>query len=135
MELFADTSYWIALLNPLDALHKKATALSARHAMAQIVTTEMVLTEFANSFSEGGPHLRQAVATAIDLLRASRTVRVEPQTSQQFTSALQQYRRASDKGWSLTDCASFSLMENRGLQAALTHNHHFAQAGYIALLR
>lgn len=135
MELFADTSYWIALLNPLDALHEKAAALSAQHATAQIVTTEMVLTEFANSFSEGGPYLRRAAANAIDVLRASRTVRVEPQTSKQFVSALQQYRKASDKDWSLTDCASFAVMEGRGLQIALTHDHHFVQAGYIALLR
>jgi len=40
-----------------------------------------------------------------------------------------------DKGWSLTDCASFVIMEDEGLPAALTHDHHFEQAGFQALLR
>ena len=41
----------------------------------------------------------------------------------------------SDKGWSLTDCASFIIMEDEGLTIALTHDQHFIQAGLQALLR
>ena len=53
-EVFADTGYWIALLNGRDNLHSKARELSARFAGATIVTTEMVLTEFLNDL-DGGP--------------------------------------------------------------------------------
>jgi predicted nucleic acid-binding protein len=45
------------------------------------------------------------------------------------------YRRVPDKEWSLTDCASFALMRQRGVSEALAHDHHFEQAGFIALLR
>ena len=47
-EVFADTGYWIALLNERDSLHSKARELSARLVDSTIVTTEMVLTEFLN---------------------------------------------------------------------------------------
>jgi hypothetical protein len=39
-----------------------------------------------------------------------------------------------DKDWSLCDCMSFVLMRERGLDSALTVDHHFVQAGFIALL-
>ena len=60
--VFADTGYWIALLNPRDDLHQKASATSRDYTPNQIVTSEMVLTEFLNSFSDYGPGLRQAAA-------------------------------------------------------------------------
>ena len=40
-----------------------------------------------------------------------------------------------DKEWSLTDCASFLVMQGKGIQDALTHDHHFEQMGFRALLR
>lgn len=49
--------------------------------------------------------------------------------------ALKLYRDMADKNWSLTDCASFLIMEEEGLTAALTHDRHFAQAGFHTLLR
>ena len=44
--VFADSGYWIALVNPRDNLHQKAHAVLRDLRPAQIVTTEMVLTEF-----------------------------------------------------------------------------------------
>ena len=41
--LFADTSYWIALLNPRDELHIKAVAAAQNYSEDQVVTSEMVL--------------------------------------------------------------------------------------------
>lgn len=53
--VFADTGYWIALLNSRDGLHQRASAVSRDFSLDQIVTSEMVLTEFLNSFSDYGP--------------------------------------------------------------------------------
>jgi hypothetical protein len=45
------------------------------------------------------------------------------------------YAAREDKDWSLTNCISFTVMCDEGLQAALTHDQHFEQAGHKALLR
>jgi len=50
--VFADTSYWIALLNPRDDFHQKTSAISREYSPNEIVTSEMVFTEFLNSFSD-----------------------------------------------------------------------------------
>jgi len=44
------------------------------------------------------------------------------------------YLHRPDKEWSLTDCVSFIVMEERGLTEALAADHHFEQAGFTALL-
>ena len=132
--VFADTGYWIALLNPRDELHQKASTISRNYISNQIVTSEMVLTEFLNAFSDRGPRLRQAAAKAVASLRTSEIV-IFPQTTQLFERAVQRYQEMADKSWSLTDCASFIIMEDERLTSALTHDRHFGQAGFQTLLR
>lgn len=133
-QVFADTSYWIALVNPRDQIHAKAVSVTQQLSPARILTSEMVLAEVLNSFSDGGP-LRHAVGGMVQRLRSNRDVIIVPQTSEQFESALRRYKQAGDKSWSLTDCASFQVMEAEQIQAALTHDQHFAQAGFETLLR
>ena len=133
--IFADTSYWIALFNPHDELHARAVAAAQSYSQDQIVTSEMVLVEFLNGFSDRGPRLRPAASKAVKTLRSNPNVTVIPQTSDQFDRALSRYEERIDKDWSLTDCASFLIMEAEGIGAALTHDQHFAQAGFQALLR
>jgi predicted nucleic acid-binding protein len=57
-QVFADTGYWIALLNPRDELHKLAREVSATLGSTQIVTGEWVLTELLNCLVERGTQLR-----------------------------------------------------------------------------
>lgn len=133
--VFADTSYWIALLNPRDELHQRASTASRDFSSQQIVTSEMVLTEFLNSFSDYGPRLRQAAVKAVVSLRETPQILILPQTSKLFDKALKRYQDMTDKSWSLTDCASFLIMEEERLTGALTHDRHFAQAGFQVLLR
>ncbi len=133
--VFADTGYWVALLNPRDDLHQRASAATHDYRPNQIVTSEMVLTEFLNGFSDYGPRLRQAAARAVASLRDTSQIVIFPQTSQLFEKALKRYQDMTDKSWSLTDCASFLIMEEERLTAAFTHDRHFAQAGFQALLR
>jgi predicted nucleic acid-binding protein len=133
-QVFADTSYWIAVVNPRDQLHGKAVSVTRQLSSMKIMTSEMVLVELLNSFSDSGP-LREAVGSMVRGLRQSRELTIVPQTAEQFQSALLRYRQAADKSWSLTDCASFQAMEGEGIKAALTYDLHFAQAGFETLLR
>jgi predicted nucleic acid-binding protein len=132
-QIFADTSYWIGLVNPRDQIHQKVIKITQQLFSVRLLTTEMVLGELLNSFSDSP--FRRAVAGMVLKLRSDRNVRIVPQTSEQFESALRRYKQAADKSWSLTDCASFEVMEAEQIQAALTHDQHFAQAGYETLLR
>jgi len=47
----------------------------------------------------------------------------------------QPFAARPDTEWSLVDCLSFVVMKQRRLTQALTTDHHFAQAGFRALLR
>ena len=134
-EIFADTGYWIALLNPADALHTRAQELGAARQHDTIVTTEMVFCELLNHGSRAGADKRRLTAEAVATWTNHRLVNVLPQTTRQFQDALALYIGRPDQAWSLVDCASFLTMEQRGIREALAHDRHFQQAGFTALLR
>jgi uncharacterized protein len=133
--VFADTGYWVALLNSHDDLHNKALNLSKAVQPAHIVTSEMVLTEVLNDFSARGDRFRKVATELIHRLIADPNTTVIPQTTNQFKTALELYEARLDKAWSQTDCLSFKLMEEQNISEALAYDKHFAQAGFVALMR
>lgn len=134
-EVFADTGYWIALLNRNDSLNARARELSVTLQDATIVTTEMVLTELLNNASRRGSDRRRLTAEAVVTWTANTRLEVVPQTTEQFHAALELYHARPDQSWSLVDCASFIEMETRQIREALAFDRHFEQAGFTALLR
>jgi len=52
--VFVDTLYFVALFNPRDQWHERAFAASKLIADAKLITTEDVLVELLNFFSEYG---------------------------------------------------------------------------------
>lgn len=133
--VFADTGYWIALLDPQDTLHPKAINLSITLIQVQIVTSEMVLTEILNHFSKRGNFLRYAAANFIESLQENSAITIAPQTESIFQQALILYKQRPDQAWSHTDCSSFCIMQQQNILEALAYDKHFEQAGFIALLR
>lgn len=133
--VFADTAYWIAISNPHDSLHDRARQISRTLPSRHIVTSEMVFAEFLNDFGQRGEFLRRLAARLVERARTDRNVLVVGQTRRQFREALAFYSERYDKSWSLTDCASFRIMEQYGIREALTYDRHFEQAGFKALLR
>jgi predicted nucleic acid-binding protein len=51
-----------------------------------------------------------------------------------LTGAVELYQSRKDKSWGLTDCISFTIMNEAGITDALTADIHFQQAGFRALL-
>lgn len=131
--VFADTGYWEAVLNPNDKLHAKAQEASVALGKVRLLTTEMVLDELLAALSK--VPVRPFAIRGVEAIRSNPNVEVVPQTSLQFSTAFDRFRSMADKEWSLTDCASFNVMRERGLTDALAHDRHFEQAGFVALLR
>ncbi len=130
---FAGTAFFIALLDRRDGLHARSIAW-INHVQEPIATTEYVLCETLNSFSQS--RLRQAAAAFMSSLRSDKHLfRVFAVDSKLFNRGCDLYRDRLDKEWSLTDCISFVLMQETNIRQALTHDHHFEQAGFRALLR
>ena len=100
-----------------------------------VVTTQMALAEALNHLSREGGQLRYLAVQMVRELEDNPDVEIIPQTGSQFRATVQVYSARNDQTWSLTDCASFTVMEERGIIEALAYDRDFEQAGFIALLR
>ncbi len=130
-KVFADTFYFLALLNKNDEAHAKALQYSAL--IEQLITTEWVLTELADGLASSR-HRSVFLQTRQELL-ADADVQVIPLDVQLHEKGIRLYASRADKEWSLTDCISFVVMQREALTEALTGDHHFEQAGFVALLK
>lgn len=66
---------------------------------------------------------------------ANPNARIEPCSDQLLQEGIDLYDQRPDKDWSLTDCISFVVMRKQSITEALTGDHHFEQAGFVALLK
>lgn len=130
--VFADTVYYLALVNPRDQYAAAATRFTAEFSGA-FVTTAWVLTEVANALARA-PNRSLFVELYHDLAEDAR-VMIVPANSEVFEQGIELYSQRPDKDWSLTDCLSFHVMREYGLTNALTADHHFEQAGFNTLLK
>jgi hypothetical protein len=78
MKAFADAVYFIALLSTRDRWHARAIAIN-RQPPGLLVTTEWVLTEVGDAFSQ--PGAPQQFIRLLDLLRQQPDVDIIPSTS------------------------------------------------------
>ena len=130
-EVFADSFYFIALLNRNDQHHALAID-SVSTLRSRLVTTHWVLIEVADAFSAVA--VRQRAARFVQDTLAGTTTTIVSDAESWFQQGMKLYAARPDKSWSLTDCISFAVMEARGIREALTGDHHFEQAGFVPLL-
>ncbi len=130
--IFADTFYFIAQFNRHDKSHEKATTFTNSF-QGRMVTTDWVIVELADAFAQ--PPNRTTFVALYHRLQGKKTLEIVPADRPLLSEGLQLYAQRPDKDWSLTDCISFVVMRQRNLTEALTGDHHFEQAGFIALLK
>ncbi len=130
--LFADTAFYIALLNQQDE-HFQIASTYAADVNQITITTEFVLLELGNYFSRA--QYRQNAFNLLNTLLQSDTTHIIPANSALFHEGLALYGSRKDKDWSLTDCCSFVVMKDHKLNEALTSDKHFEQAGFQYLLK
>ena len=130
--IFLDTWFILALLNARDAYHTLAHSLWPRTKAAhQLVTTEAVLVETCNGLARFN---RDGAATFARACMDDPRYEIVPLTERLLDRALLEYSTVADKEWGLTDCISFAVMRERGLQLVATGDHHFRQAGFVPLV-
>lgn len=130
--LFVDTFYYLALLNVKDSDHERAAAFSDS-TNVPLITTAWVLTELADGLCH--PTRRGRCTRFLNAVQQDPQTSIVPPSSELFDAGVELYEARSDKDWSLTDCISFVVMEQHQMNEALTADHHFEQAGFVALLK
>jgi predicted nucleic acid-binding protein len=129
--VFAESVFWIALVVKSDQYHSRAQAWSQR-ITGRIVTTWPVLSEVAATLSR--PTWRSVAVSLLDHVQQRSDIDIRGIDDDLWTRGWALFRDRPDKGWSLTDCISFLIMEEKRLSVALTADEHFRQAGYRAVL-
>ena len=129
--VFADTSFYIALLNHRDEHHRRACQFADEHP-GDFVTSAWIIMELADYLCNT-PN-RSLFLSMYEDLCADDRVTIVPFSTDLFDQGIKLYAARPDKNWSLTDCISFSMMERMKLREAAATDHHFVQAGFIALL-
>ncbi len=130
--ILIDTGYLIAILRPADELHLRALAWS-QAIREPLLVTEHVLWETINQLSS--PRERPAAHRMLAEITADRACQIIYASRDLFEVSVALHQQRPDKAWSLTDCASFQVMQEHGIHRALAYDHHFQQAGFDPLLR
>lgn len=136
-EVFADTQYFVAVLSESDDAHELATLHADELAKSQdtrLVTTDAVLMELLNAFAGRGAEARRRAAEFVSALLDDPAALVIAQTRDRLRRGIERYADRLDKGWSVVDCISMLVMEERAIGDALTHDNDFQQAGFRVLL-
>ena len=133
-EVFLDASYAVALSSSRDLHHGRAVALAERlkHAGTRLLTTRAVVLEIGNALAR--LRHREAAIRLLEAIDSDPQVEIVPLSDDLYRQAFDLYRSRPDKEWGLTDCMSFTVMQDRGLVDALTADEHYRQAGLRALL-
>ena len=132
-QTFADTSYWVAALDDKDQWFEQAMNAASEIGESEIVTTESVLIEVLNHFSDYRADIKDYVANYVEEILKDEETLVLLHSHETFQKALQLYKSRLDKGYSLTDCISMNAMREFGIIEVLTNDGHFHQEGFKKL--
>lgn len=130
-DVFIDTSYLIAALNPRDRNHETAMALKPALETVAPVLTNHVLGEswtFARRrFGHG------SAVKFVDALRRSERYRVVHVDRELEEAALEWLRKHDEREYSFVDAVSFQYMDEYNILDALAFDEDFHAAGFRTL--
>jgi len=133
--VFLDTVGLLAVSNRDDELHGVAAGVlrQLEESGRPVVTTTFVLAEVGNGLAR--TVLRTDAGWPIRKLHSDPRSTVVYVDRNGLFKAVELYAGRSDKSWGLVDCVSFVVMRGMRLTEAFTADHHFEQAGFVALLK
>ena len=135
--MFADTSGWASLVDRRQTFHALAATVfqQARHDGKIVVTTNYVLAELTALLTSPLRMPRQQQIQYLGAIRAASWVEIVVIDLVLDAASWRLWESRVDKDWTLVDCASFVVMQQRTLREALTTDHHFEQAGFVRRLK
>jgi len=86
-EIFADTLYFAAVINPKDQWHISSLEIEPLLETAYLVTTEAIVMEFLNFFAKYPASLKRAAVNLTYDLWTGESVEVVPHTQEIFFDA------------------------------------------------
>jgi predicted nucleic acid-binding protein len=135
--LFVDTSGWASLFVATQTYYPQAEQyfrLSVQN-QHRIYTTNYVITELVALLNSPLRVSRSRIFEIVDAIKTVTYIEVVHIDNVTDTLAWTLCKSRLDKAWSLVDCSSFVVMQQLGIQKALTTDQHFEQAGFIRLLK
>ena len=129
--VFVDTSAFIALLDPRDDCHIQAVHIeqSLSSQAARLATTNFVLDETYTGLR--GKIQHSAILRFRDSVRQSQRLSVVRITEAIEEQAWEIFARYEDKDFSFTDCTSFAVMQQLGINIAFAFDERFEQFGFM----
>jgi predicted nucleic acid-binding protein len=126
--MLVDTGALLALTLKRDQYHVHAVAFARLHPHTRFVLTDLILAETVTRLRVRAD--ARLAARAGRSLLASRRYEVLFVDAPLLTSALARLEQYDDKRLSVTDCASFEVMDRLGLTTAFAFDRDFPDCGY-----
>ena len=129
---FADAFYFVARLNRRDQHHDRVLA-GSRTFRAHRLTTDLVWMEVADALAKSAcrPRIRDFILQR----RPAAAGEIVPASRELLDRALDRDHQRRDKQCTLNGHLSLVVVPERGMADGLTEDHHFKQAGLVALLQ
>ena len=124
-QAFADSYYWLALVHKRDPDHERVRAYQVTGSLLSSVPVQL---EVMDALS--GIQLRPAAISFWNSFTLIPNLECVPLSQDLLNRSVALFSDRPDKAWSLTDCISFTIMQDRGIHLALTGDKHFLQAGF-----
>ena len=133
MSLFLDTSFLYALEDVSDLHHDESREIWKKTLKnpPRLVLTSYIFDETVTLLQSKLGHAK--AADVGNRLLDSSLVEFIQVTPEIFEEAWSYFSKHKDKGYSFTDCVSFTVMEKLSIKNALTFDRHFRQAGFKVL--
>ncbi|TVP60190.1 MAG: PIN domain-containing protein [Nodularia sp. (in: Bacteria)] len=136
-KVFIDTSGWANLFVFTEYYHQQAKQWfeEARRQNLEMITTNYIVIELVALLNSPLRVPRSQLFKYVDAVRNAPYISLIHVDAAIDTAAWKLVKTREDKTWSLVDSTSFIVMQQFGIQQALTTDHHFEQAGFIRLLK
>lgn len=131
-ELFIDTSYLVAAVNPNDSNHDDAIKLKGALASSAPITTNHVVGECWTFARRRFGHA--AAIKLVDAVRRGERYRIHHVERELEESAMEWLRVHDGREYSFVDAVSFELMKQLNIQDALAFDRDFHAAGFRTIL-